>query len=105
MATITHLTTVSARLLRHECEWFLVRVSDRIERVYRASIRIKNWWVVRYCAVRMRKTIDSMAPSITTILVRGKRVRLYSIHIMRVSVFPVNIGHARFERVRHQPTR
>lgn len=36
----------------------------------------KLWWVVRYCAVRMRKTIDSLAPSITTILVRGKRLTI-----------------------------
>lgn len=36
----------------------------------------QNWRTVRYCTSIMHKTVDSLAPSITNILVRGKIVTL-----------------------------
>uniref|UniRef100_A0A914XRT9 Phosphorylase b kinase regulatory subunit n=1 Tax=Plectus sambesii TaxID=2011161 RepID=A0A914XRT9_9BILA len=51
-------------------------LSVRLERIYRQAAAWKLWWLVRYCAAKLRKTIDSLAPGITTILARGKRVTL-----------------------------
>uniref|UniRef100_A0A1I7YF00 Phosphorylase b kinase regulatory subunit n=1 Tax=Steinernema glaseri TaxID=37863 RepID=A0A1I7YF00_9BILA len=48
----------------------------RMERVYRQACAWRLWWVVRYCAAILRKTINSLAPGITNMLVRGKQVTL-----------------------------
>ena len=37
---------------------------------------VQNWKTVRYCTSILHKTVDSLAPSITNILVRGKIVTL-----------------------------
>lgn len=60
-------------------------VRARFERLYHEAIGCKLWWVVRYCAVKMRKCQDSLAPSVTTILVRGKRVRVVNKPITKLS--------------------
>ncbi|XP_072013114.1 phosphorylase b kinase regulatory subunit beta-like [Amphiura filiformis] len=68
----SHVLTL---LLEREGPNFLTdngTVEERMNRVYaKAGIR-KDWATVRYCASIMRKVIDSLAPSITTLLVRGK---------------------------------
>uniref|UniRef100_A0AC34QWD7 Phosphorylase b kinase regulatory subunit n=1 Tax=Panagrolaimus sp. JU765 TaxID=591449 RepID=A0AC34QWD7_9BILA len=46
----------------------------RLERVYRQACQWRLWWLVRYCAAKLNKTITSLAPSITNLLVRGKKV-------------------------------
>ncbi|KRZ46133.1 putative phosphorylase b kinase regulatory subunit beta, partial [Trichinella pseudospiralis] len=51
-----------------------VTVRVKLERVCRQAALSKTWRVVRYCAALLRKVVDSLAPSITSILVRGKRL-------------------------------
>ncbi|CAD5226819.1 unnamed protein product [Bursaphelenchus xylophilus] len=46
----------------------------RLEKVYRIACQIRSWGLVRYCAAHLKKTVTSLAPSITTLLVRGKQV-------------------------------
>ncbi|VDO12347.1 unnamed protein product [Brugia timori] len=46
----------------------------RLERVYRQACARRRWWVVRYCAARLRKVTNSLAPGITNMLVRGKQI-------------------------------
>jgi phosphorylase kinase alpha/beta subunit len=46
---------------------------------------VQNWRTVRYCSSILHKTVDSLAPSITNILVRGK--------IITIGVF----GHEEYE--------
>lgn len=59
-----------------------------MKKVYRQACQWHQWWLVRYCATKLRKTITSLAPSITrsfltnlnfkyknfSLLVRGKQV-------------------------------
>lgn len=73
-----HVTASNSRVL----------VGIRMERIYRQSCQWQNWRMVRYCAAQLRKTINrqvsgkiiicmyvfSLAPSITSLLVRGKHV-------------------------------
>ncbi|XP_006887876.1 PREDICTED: phosphorylase b kinase regulatory subunit beta isoform X2 [Elephantulus edwardii] len=51
-------------------------VSDHIERVYRRAGSKKLWSVVRLAASLLSKVVDSLAPSITNVLVQGKQVTL-----------------------------
>ncbi|XP_036043530.1 phosphorylase b kinase regulatory subunit beta [Onychomys torridus] len=51
-------------------------VSDHIERVYRRAGTKKLWSVVRRAASLLSKVVDSLAPSITNVLVQGKQVTL-----------------------------
>ena len=37
---------------------------------------VQNWQVVRYCTSILHRTVDSLAPSVTNILVRGKIITL-----------------------------
>ncbi|KAI6175597.1 Phosphorylase b kinase regulatory subunit [Aphelenchoides bicaudatus] len=46
----------------------------QLEKIYRAACQLRFWSLVRYCAVYLRKTVTSLAPSITSLLVRGKQV-------------------------------
>lgn len=49
-------------------------VTKRLEQlVTRAGVH-KEWAVVRLCSALLKKLVDSLAPSITSILVRGKHV-------------------------------
>ncbi|CAD6193542.1 unnamed protein product [Caenorhabditis auriculariae] len=49
---------------------------ERMEKVYRRSCQLHLWFLVRYCAGRLRKAMNSLAPAITNMLVRGKQVTL-----------------------------
>ncbi|EPB73350.1 phosphorylase kinase alpha/beta [Ancylostoma ceylanicum] len=51
-------------------------IRDRMERVYRRACQLRLWWLVRYCAGRLRKAMNSLAPAITNMLVRGKQVTI-----------------------------
>ncbi|KJH52739.1 phosphorylase kinase alpha/beta [Dictyocaulus viviparus] len=51
-------------------------IRDRMERVYRRVCQLRIWWLVRYCAGYLHKVINSLAPAITNMLVRGKQVTL-----------------------------
>uniref|UniRef100_A0AC35G3F3 Phosphorylase b kinase regulatory subunit n=1 Tax=Panagrolaimus sp. PS1159 TaxID=55785 RepID=A0AC35G3F3_9BILA len=49
-------------------------LENRMEKVYRQASQWRLWWLVRYCAAKLKKTITSLAPSITNLLVRGKKI-------------------------------
>uniref|UniRef100_A0ABI7W7C2 Phosphorylase b kinase regulatory subunit n=1 Tax=Felis catus TaxID=9685 RepID=A0ABI7W7C2_FELCA len=66
-------------LLKREGPNFITKegtVSDHIERVYRRAGSKKLWSVVRCAASLLSKVVDSLAPSITNVLVQGKQVTL-----------------------------
>ncbi|KAB0350334.1 hypothetical protein FD754_015191 [Muntiacus muntjak] len=66
-------------LLKREGLHFITKegtVSDHIERVYRRAGSKKLWSVVRHAASLLSKLVDSLAPSITNVLVQGKQVTL-----------------------------
>ncbi|XP_061748471.1 phosphorylase b kinase regulatory subunit beta isoform X2 [Nerophis ophidion] len=49
---------------------------DELERIYRRAGSRKLWSVVRLAASLLSKLVDSLAPSITSVLVHGKQVTL-----------------------------
>ncbi|RMC09066.1 hypothetical protein DUI87_14071 [Hirundo rustica rustica] len=51
-------------------------VAEHIERIYRRAGSRKLWSVVRFAASLLGKLVDSLAPSITNVLVQGKQVTL-----------------------------
>ncbi|KAJ6665975.1 hypothetical protein lerEdw1_000879 [Lerista edwardsae] len=66
-------------LLKREGPNFITKegtVSDHIERIYRKAGSKKLWSVVRFAASLLSKVVDSLAPSITNVLVQGKQVTL-----------------------------
>ncbi|KAM4614391.1 phosphorylase b kinase regulatory subunit beta isoform 2-T4 [Discoglossus pictus] len=66
-------------LLKREGPYFITKegaVSDFMERIYRKAGSKKLWSVVRLAASLLNKIVDSLAPSITNVLVQGKQVTL-----------------------------
>lgn len=66
-------------LLRREGPEFLAKdenLMDELERIYRRAGSRKLWSVVRLAASLLTKLVDSLAPSITSVLVHGKQVTL-----------------------------
>ncbi|XP_076011699.1 phosphorylase b kinase regulatory subunit beta isoform X1 [Genypterus blacodes] len=66
-------------LLRREGPDFLAKdenMRDELERIYRRAGSRKLWSVVRLAASLLTKLVDSLAPSITSVLVHGKQVTL-----------------------------
>nr|XP_023411445.1 phosphorylase b kinase regulatory subunit beta isoform X4 [Loxodonta africana] len=66
-------------LLKREGPNFITKegtISDCIERIYRRAGSKKLWSVVRRAASLLSKVVDSLAPSITNVLVQGKQVTL-----------------------------
>lgn len=66
-------------LLRREGPNFLAKngnLMDELERIYRRAGTRKLWSVVRLAASLLSKLVDSLAPSITSVLVHGKQVTL-----------------------------
>ncbi|CAB3406620.1 unnamed protein product [Caenorhabditis bovis] len=51
-------------------------LKERMEKVYRRCCQLRLWWLVRYCAGRLRKSMNSLAPAITNMLVRGKQITI-----------------------------
>nr|XP_023673751.1 phosphorylase b kinase regulatory subunit beta isoform X1 [Paramormyrops kingsleyae] len=51
-------------------------LTDELERIYRRAGSRKLWSVVRLAASLLSKLVDSLAPSITSVLVHGKQVTL-----------------------------
>uniref|UniRef100_A0A8C5EGA5 Phosphorylase b kinase regulatory subunit n=1 Tax=Gouania willdenowi TaxID=441366 RepID=A0A8C5EGA5_GOUWI len=54
----------------------LLNLRDELERIYRRAGSRKLWSVVRLAASLLTKIVDSLAPSITSVLVHGKQVTL-----------------------------
>ncbi|KAL4613604.1 phosphorylase b kinase regulatory subunit beta isoform X1 [Arapaima gigas] len=76
LATQAQLASI---LQRKEGPEFLARdekLMDELERIYRRAGSRKLWSVVRLAASLLTKLVDSLAPSITSILVHGKQVTL-----------------------------
>ncbi|XP_040919872.1 phosphorylase b kinase regulatory subunit beta isoform X3 [Toxotes jaculatrix] len=70
---------LAAILLRREGPDFLAKdenLMDELERIYRRAGSRKLWSVVRLAASLLTKLVDSLAPSITSVLVHGKQVTL-----------------------------
>ncbi|XP_071345290.1 phosphorylase b kinase regulatory subunit beta isoform X4 [Trachinotus anak] len=70
---------LAAILLRREGPDFLARdenLMEELERIYRRAGSRKLWSVVRLAASLLTKLVDSLAPSITSVLVHGKQVTL-----------------------------
>ncbi|XP_064315522.1 phosphorylase b kinase regulatory subunit beta isoform X4 [Phalacrocorax carbo] len=66
-------------LLKREGPNFITKegtVAEHIERLYRQAGSKKLWSVVRFAASLLGKLVDSLAPSITNVLVQGKQVTL-----------------------------
>ncbi|XP_065809247.1 phosphorylase b kinase regulatory subunit beta isoform X4 [Labrus bergylta] len=66
-------------LLRREGPDFLAKdenLMDELEGIYRRAGSRKLWSVVRLAASLLTKLVDSLAPSITSVLVHGKQVTL-----------------------------
>ncbi|KAM9765326.1 phosphorylase b kinase regulatory subunit beta isoform 3-T3 [Menidia menidia] len=66
-------------LLRREGPDLLIKdenLREEMERIYRRAGSRKLWSVVRLAASLLTKLVDSLAPSITSILVHGKQVTL-----------------------------
>uniref|UniRef100_A0AAY5ESE3 Phosphorylase b kinase regulatory subunit n=1 Tax=Electrophorus electricus TaxID=8005 RepID=A0AAY5ESE3_ELEEL len=63
-------------LLKKEGPDFFKFLRDELERIYRQAGSRKLWSVVRLAAGLLSKLVDSLAPSITSILVHGKQVTL-----------------------------
>lgn len=49
-------------------------ITQKMERLIHQAGLYKEWSAVRLQSALLRKTVDSLAPSVTTILVRGKQV-------------------------------
>ncbi|NXP65290.1 KPBB kinase, partial [Chloropsis cyanopogon] len=70
---------LSSILLKREGPNFVTKegtVAEHIERIYRRAGSRKLWSVVRFAASLLGKLVDSLAPSITNVLVQGKQVTL-----------------------------
>ncbi|ETN79480.1 phosphorylase kinase alpha/beta [Necator americanus] len=69
---------LAAMWMRRYPDWEIdgYSVRARMERIYRKACQLRLWWLVRYCAGRLRKAMNSLAPAITNMLVRGKQVTL-----------------------------
>uniref|UniRef100_A0A8D2PLE9 Phosphorylase b kinase regulatory subunit n=1 Tax=Zosterops lateralis melanops TaxID=1220523 RepID=A0A8D2PLE9_ZOSLA len=70
---------LSSILLKREGPNFITKegtVAEHIERIYRRAGSRKLWSVVRFAASLLGKLVDSLAPSITNVLVQGKQVTL-----------------------------
>ncbi|KAK6186118.1 hypothetical protein SNE40_008216 [Patella caerulea] len=49
-------------------------VSEKLEKLIHRAGAHKHWSVVRLCSALLGKLVDSLAPSVTTVLVRGKQI-------------------------------
>lgn len=51
-------------------------VEDRLERVSQEACQSRNWSVVRYCSAVLKRSVESLSPWLTSILVNGKQISL-----------------------------
>ena len=49
-------------------------ILERVEEAYELAGQRKNWKAVRLAAAILGKVVDTLAPAITSMLVRGKEV-------------------------------
>ena len=53
---------------------FIGSLDELLHKLYIKAGRVQDWNVIRHCSGLLRKIVDSLAPAISTILVRGKVV-------------------------------
>lgn len=53
-----------------------VTVEDRLEEVSQLACQSRNWAVVRYCSSVLKRSVESLSPWLTSILVNGKQISL-----------------------------
>jgi phosphorylase kinase alpha/beta subunit len=53
-----------------------VTIEEMFNQLNAEAASVQNWKTVRFCTSILHKTVDSLAPSITNILVRGKIITL-----------------------------
>lgn len=51
-------------------------VEDRLERLSQQACQRRNWSVVRYCSAVLKRSVESLSPWLTSILVNGKQISL-----------------------------
>ncbi|XP_062405738.1 phosphorylase b kinase regulatory subunit beta isoform X2 [Sardina pilchardus] len=76
---LTSQAQLASVLLQKEGPQFIANdenLKDELERIYRRAGSRKLWSVVRLAASLLTKLVDSLAPSITSILVHSKQVTL-----------------------------
>jgi len=84
-------------LSRHDYNFKLKGKSilEEINEIYHQSSYLKLWSVVRYSAALLGKVVDSLAPSITTMLVSGRQVTIgifgQNEHIISEPMTPASI--------------
>lgn len=88
-----------------------MNIEDVIANLCEESANLQNWAVVRYCSSILHKTVDSLAPAITNLLVRGKLITIgvvgfeeieidkpltpYAIkNILYTKIFPIDVYQA-----------
>ncbi|XP_071785537.1 phosphorylase b kinase regulatory subunit beta-like [Asterias amurensis] len=79
MVNMVHQSSVLGLLLEREGLNYLTEngtVEQALTRVYNKAAVKEDWSTVRYCASILHKVIDSLAPSITSMLVAGKIVTI-----------------------------
>lgn len=75
----------------------LLSLSERLERLIDRAGAYKNWWAVRMCSALLGKLVDSLAPSITSMLVRGKQVGMIQLGRIFTYLYDFCIHHLFFE--------
>jgi len=51
-------------------------IERRLERLGALACQTRNWSVVRYCSAVLRRSVESLSPWLTSILVNGKQISL-----------------------------
>lgn len=51
-------------------------VEDQLEKVSQRACLNRNWSVVRYCSAVLKRSVESLSPWLTSILVNGKQISL-----------------------------
>lgn len=51
-------------------------VEERLERLSQEACLARNWSVVRYCSAVLKRSVESLSPWLTSILVSGKQISL-----------------------------
>ncbi|XP_059848902.1 phosphorylase b kinase regulatory subunit beta isoform X1 [Hypanus sabinus] len=78
-SSLTSQAMLLSILLKREGPNFITgegTVIDRLEKIYQRSGSRKHWSNVRFTASVLGKQVDSLAPSITRVLVQGKQVTI-----------------------------
>lgn len=53
-----------------------LNVDERLERLSQQACQARNWTVVRYCSSVLKRSVESLSPWLTSILVCGKQISL-----------------------------